>query len=493
VEGGIREEPVPGHECREPVLSKNEVFDLVRSGRMIENLVGKPQDIEWAISAEGEIAILQSRDIRLSAGSRQAVDLARGEIILSGGVCASPGRSIGKVKLVHSMRDLEGWDQNKAWPEIMVLRQSFVDAAGRLPEFEGAIVDLGNPADHLSCVAREYSLPMLTGAGKATRMLQDGQWIVLDADRALILKAPEDIWADAATGLRRTVASPAGRKHGVTGTSPEATELRRMIEPLNLTDAYGPTFSIRECRSLHDIIRFTHEMAVLAMFQTGDSVLENAGMLVRVLRDGLPLHFLLIDLGEGITAGRTEFKIRESDIQSTPLLALLEGIKTPGLRWNQPAPVPGISGLLSRAMLDSRSARPVGEQNYALITRDYLNLNARVDFHFAMVDSICCTQPRENYIRFRFKGGGTIPIQRERRARFVAEVLREHDFFTDQRSDLVTASITEMQREDIEARLVMLGRLMGFSRLLDAAMRDDAVPGTVAKAFMDGDYGLAGL
>ncbi|HZD43759.1 MAG TPA: hypothetical protein VE134_06835, partial [Methanomicrobiales archaeon] len=84
-------------------------------------------------------------------------------------------------------------------------------------------------------------------------------------------------------------------------------------------------------------------------------------------------------------------------------------------------------------------------------------------------------------------------VQRERRARFVAEVLEAHNFFADQRGDLVTAFIMETQREEIQERLVMIGRLLGFSRLLDAAMQDDTVPPRVARAFLDGDYALESM
>jgi pyruvate,water dikinase len=231
-------------------------------------------------------------------------------------------------------------------------------------------------------------------------------------------------------------------------------------------------------------------MAVLAMFEAGDEVLDDAEVLVRRLEGSVPLHFLIIDLGGGIAPDRNGFRVPLADVLSVPLQALWKGIATPGLRWSTPPPMPGISGLVSRAMLDGGSARPVGQQNYALITRDYLNLNARVDFHFTMVDAVCGTNPRENYIRFRFKGGGTSLIQRERRARFISSVLESYNFFTDQRSDLVTASILETEQEEIEERLVMVGRLLGFSRLLDATMGDDDMPEKIARAFLEGDYGL---
>jgi pyruvate,water dikinase len=490
IEGGTEERELSENERNLPVLSEDQIGSLVRLSRRIESLIGRPQDIEWAISQEGEILVLQSRGIRLPLRSRHAAEAARGEVLLRGGVCASPGRCVGKVKVVHSTRDFEAWQNSARKPGILVLPQSMPDAAGLIPDFEGVVVDLGNPADHLAVVAREYSRPMLTGAGKATQALRDGQWVILDADMGMILKAPEEVWAaaqldNAASESRRAKRSGPSR--------PEITRLRQLIEPLNLTDAYGPTFSIQECRSLHDLIRYTHEMAVLAMFQTGDDIVESAEILIRRLDGAVPLHFLIIDLGGGIAPGSKTFKIRLEDILSVPMLALWRGVLTPGLRWHLPPPVAGVSGLLSRSILDAGSARPIGQQNYALITRDYLNLNARVDYHFAMVDAVCGMNPRENHIRFRFKGGGTMAVQRERRALFISEVLEANDFFVDQRGDLVTATILETQQSETEDRLVMLGRLLGFSRLLDATMRDETVHRKVARAFMDGDWALNSL
>jgi len=491
--GGIVELPVPEHEQPDPTLTGEELSSLVHLGRMIEDLLGKPQDIEWAISDDGTPRILQSREMRFSSKGRRAPRVS-GEVILRGGVCASPGRGIGRVRLIHSNHNPERADAESSGPEVMVLRQSFVDAAALLPFFEGAVVELGNPADHLSCIAREYSIPMITGAGKASRCLKEGEWVVIDAEKTEILRAPEEVWSRAISGRER---KSVFRKSG-DGNAPEerlkapprSSRLRELIEPLNLTDSYGPTFSAVECRSLHDLIRFTHEMAVLSMFRLGDKVIEDAEALVHVLSGGTPFCFLIIDLGGGLTPKTHGMKISPADLVSAPMLAMLRGMKTRGLRWNKPPPATNITGLLSRSLLDGACARPVGQQNYALISRDYLNLNARVDYHFTMVDSICGMSARDNYIRFRFKGGGTTQVQRERRARFIAEVLEKNNFFTDQRGDLVTGTILEMEKEDIEERLMMLGRLMGFSRLLDASMVDDSMPGKMARAFRDGDFGL---
>ena len=75
----------------------------------------------------------------------------------------------------------------------------------------------------------------------------------------------------------------------------------------------------------------------------------------------------------------------------------------------------------------------------------------------------------------------------------MSEILKAFGFFTDRRGDMVTGTLAEPTRTEAQERLVMLGRLLGFTRLLDAAMVDDEMPGRVARAFLEGDYALEGL
>lgn len=474
--GGLRRESVPRSERRAPVLDEAQVAALAHWGRFGEALFGAPQDMEWAIGEDGELFLLQSRPIRLQGKAVREAARLRGDVLLSNGVSASPGRGCGWARIVSSRQDLDL--PLPDGPVVLVLSQSMVDAARFVPELEGVVVELGNPTDHLSCVAREYGVPMITGAQGATQGVREGDLVILDASEHLVVRAPEGLAADLPRKRRRRARE--------LRLSPLAEELREILVPLNLTDAYGPTFSIMECRSLHDIVRFVHEKALINLFQTEDAVAEMAGGLVRWLTD-VPLHFLVIDLGGGLhsEAGR---KISLSDVKCAPLLALCEGMNSPGLRWRQAPENASLSGLVSNALLAGRGERPVGTQNYALIAQDYLNLNARVDFHFAMIDSVCGPAATENYIRFRFKGGGTALVQRERRAMFIEIILKRHGFFTDRRGDLLTASATELGTEQARENLLMLGRLLGFSRLMDAAMTEEDAPQRVAEAFLRGDW-----
>ena len=105
-----------------------------------------------------------------------------------------------------------------------------------------------------------------------------------------------------------------------------------------------------------------------------------------------------------------------------------------------------------------------------------------------MIDSVCGIDGSSNYIRFRFKGGGTSAIQRRRRVQCIAEILESSGFACDATDDLVTADLKGVPQQIIEEKLSLLGRLLGFTRLLDAAMRSDKTTGLAAEAFLAGNY-----
>jgi pyruvate,water dikinase len=65
-EGGARPEPVPDDLRRAPTLDDASAAELVRLGVRIEQLYGRPMDIEWTLS-DGKLAIVQARPITAAA------------------------------------------------------------------------------------------------------------------------------------------------------------------------------------------------------------------------------------------------------------------------------------------------------------------------------------------------------------------------------------------------------------------------------------------
>jgi pyruvate,water dikinase len=455
--------------------------------------------------------ILQARPLHLAASKGRRIRLPLVTEPLVSGTCASSGKAVGRVRCIHSTTELKHFGISRggsshSGPSVLVLPQSIVEAARLIQNCVGVIIEVGNPTDHLSCIAREYGVPMITGADSALSCLNDGQWIMLDADQGVVVDAPESVQIAAAQAHSerqqqqasqnqpdREQQKPARQR----SISPQRQKLRELVVPLNLTDAYGPTFSLQECKSIHDIVRYTHEMAVLAMFNVGDLIMEEAGGLLRPLEIGVPFDFLVIDVGGGIRQD-TSKSLRKrlavhkplgmDDILSIPLKAFCEGLLTPGLSWHSGPDLDALSDIFSRTLLDARTARPAGSYNYALAARDYLNLNARVEFHFAMLDAICGRDSHANYIRFRFKGGGAGFQRGRRRAIFLRHVLESNAFYTTVADDLITASLVGASKEVVYERLVMLGRLMGFSRFLDGVMTDHSTPLKLAEAFLAGRF-----
>jgi pyruvate,water dikinase len=76
----------------------------------------------------------------------------------------------------------------------------------------------------------------------------------------------------------------------------------------------------------------------------------------------------------------------------------------------------------------------------------------------------------ENYIQFRFKGGGGTPDKKMWRLAMVERVLRDFGFRVMIREDMLEAGCKRMEREANELRLTILGYLLGRTPLLDMAL-----------------------
>jgi pyruvate,water dikinase len=122
------------------------------------------------------------------------------------------------------------------------------------------------------------------------------------------------------------------------------------------------------------------------------------------------------------------------------------------------------------------------------VAPDYINLNARLAYHFAMVDAFVSPVPENNFVNFRFRGGGAGPERRDLRARFIAEVLHRSGFGVDSRGDLVTAWLRRYPRRVSEEGLSTLGALLGCARQLDMLISDEATVRHFVECFAAGDY-----
>ena len=119
---------------------------------------------------------------------------------------------------------------------------------------------------------------------------------------------------------------------------------------------------------------------------------------------------------------------------------------------------------------------------------EYIILNARWANRFSLVDASLSDSPSNNYIAFRFGGGGSRRPRRTLRACFLEACLDHNGFVVDRRGDLVNAWFKRARAEDTENNLDMLGRLMACSCQLDMYMTGREAMRWYVEQFLTGNY-----
>jgi hypothetical protein len=258
----------------------------------------------------------------------------------------------------------------------------------------------------------------------------------------------------------------------------EYRTLRRMLRfimPLNLVNPEADDFTPQGCRSFHDIIHFCHEKSVdeLAHFQERHP--ELGSIRTRKMRLPIPMDIRVLDIGGGLSSGDDE-EPAESQVKSEPFSAFLRGLLDPRAQQLD-LPALGFRDILSgmpRTMgLLATPAETLGE-NLAIISHDYLNLSLRLGYHFSVIDAHLGVDGHRNYLYFRFVGGLADQERRNRRAKFICDILKALDFKVSVKADLVIGRIKLAQISLLRSALVVLGALTSFSRQRDTGLYSDA-------------------
>lgn len=484
--GKDKAETVPVEEDQREALSLDDqsARTLAGWGVKIEKHYKEPQDIEWCMDREGKLFILQARPLQSEEKNgekpeKQASEEVDNAVLVSGAERACSGVGAGKVYRVESESDLEDLPDGA----VMVARTASPQYASAMGKISAAVIDLGSTAGHFSSVAREFGVPTLVNTGSATEDLSQGREVTVHAEKRLVYD-----------GIIDSIRENSPRRKDLLSDSPFFRKMRYIIDfisPLKLVDPRSETFVPHECRSLHDIIRFGHEKAIEEMFHVGDKRIRKIGGSKKLLSQ-IPALFYVIDVGGGLeeeSADKEEISM--DGVKSIPMKALFKGLTHPNIKWGefthfdwQQFDKVAVTG----AFVGPESAVFA---SYAVLSENYLNLNMRFGYHFVIVDTICGDEAEDNYILFRFAGGGADFRQRALRADFLNGVLERLGFEVEKKGDLVDAQLKGEQRSALKRKLDMVGRLMGATRLLDMYLKDSSTAEGYIEDFMKGRYHFA--
>ncbi len=200
-------------EAQAPVLTPEELQELLELAFRVEDHYGAPQDMEWAI-ADGKLYLIQTRPITTRMptmalpvmappSERSADTAARPEAKgadfphagpsgagvpeakeLLRGMGASPGVAVGRVRVLTSPQEgdklLNG--------EILVAHTTSPDWVPLMRRAAATVTDTGGMTSHAAIVSRELGMPCVVGTRLATQRLRDGEVITVDATRGIILQ-----------------------------------------------------------------------------------------------------------------------------------------------------------------------------------------------------------------------------------------------------------------------------------------------------------------
>ncbi|MFH1020018.1 MAG: PEP/pyruvate-binding domain-containing protein [Pseudomonadota bacterium] len=451
-------------------LTPEEIRRLAEQALLLEKAFDGPQDIEWALGKE--LVILQSRPFSLPVKplplpSEIAAELQASEPIMEGrGQIAQLGIGAGLVVHVNQETDPEQFPMGA----VAVARFPDPRLSPIVWKASAIITDIGGPTGHLATIAREYRTPALFGTGEATSLLPEGEEVTIDVEN-------KKVYRGIIHGLLRLQST----EDSAYRSSPELRTLRKLlrwIAPLTLADPASAGFLPENCRTFHDILRFSHEKAIDGLIHFHAEYPGRTGLPSYQVRLPAPLKLRVIDLGTGIKGDlpRSGEELPLARLNCRPLTALLSGFFSEAAQVKEPVPL-GLREILSGigkplVVLANPSSYP--GDNLAIIADNYCNLCLRLGYHFNVVDAFFSPEPDNNYVYFRFVGGIANQTKRKRRARLISAILTGLYFKVERTGDLVIAKARNLDAQRMEMVLTRLGELISFTRQLDVQMRDEA-------------------
>jgi pyruvate, water dikinase len=157
----------------QPCLSEAQAIELGQILRRVEDVMGMPVEIEWALDDKG-FKLLQGRPLHL-APTPAPDDIWLRHPGLTGQP-AGVGWGSGRGRVVNCECELS----LVAPGDILITRVAGPALSQILPRVAGVVAELGGSTSHLASLARERGIPMVLGVLDATLRIPDGVQVAVD-------------------------------------------------------------------------------------------------------------------------------------------------------------------------------------------------------------------------------------------------------------------------------------------------------------------------
>ena len=172
--------PLAPLEQTQQKLGDEDIFELVKLGRKLEDHYQFPQDIEWAKEGD-KLFIVQTRPVTTIKEGAEAKSEISAPILLSGD-SASPGLASGPVRIVHAASEIDQVEEG----DILVAEMTTPDFVPAMRRAVAIVAERGGRTAHAAIVSRELGIPCVVGVEGAMTDLADRQVITVDGSRGKI-------------------------------------------------------------------------------------------------------------------------------------------------------------------------------------------------------------------------------------------------------------------------------------------------------------------
>ncbi|MEM2849903.1 MAG: phosphoenolpyruvate synthase, partial [Candidatus Bathyarchaeia archaeon] len=184
---------IPPERRHIPCLTDEEIVELAKLAKHIEEHYGKPQDIEFAIDRDipfpENVFIVQSRPE--TVWSFKAEEKPAGEasapieklVPILKGLPASPGMYAGKVKVALDHQEAAKVMEKG---DVLVTKMTNPDWVPYMRMAGAIVTDDGGMTCHAAIVSRELGIPCIVGSKEATKVLKSGSYYTIDATSGIV-------------------------------------------------------------------------------------------------------------------------------------------------------------------------------------------------------------------------------------------------------------------------------------------------------------------
>ncbi|MCP4633723.1 MAG: hypothetical protein GY855_12415 [candidate division Zixibacteria bacterium] len=461
-EGTMKVE-VPEVRRNELSLSHEQIRQLSEYAVIIEKHYDSPQDIEWAIDKDGNIFLLQTRPLHIvePRQTEEPPDISAYEVVAKGGTLISPGAGGGKVWHVLSSEDLPDIPEGA----VLVAPSSFPGIVTVMDKVSAIITEVGGVASHMATIAREYRIPTI-GGFKDTELLKANDEVTVDATNKVIYKGMKDELIKAL--------KPDFDQFDDINIFGILENVLKHLAPLNIISSRDENFLIKNCRTIHDILRFCHQKSMEEMFYGALDLEDKENYSLR-LKSDIPLNVNIIFVDQDYKKYEKNRIIDETEIASAPMVSLWKGIKEEG--WPSPPAPSDAKGFMSVLTTTMTQGNEDGfaENSFAILGKEYMMVSLRMGYHFTTIEALAAPEANKNYIKFQFKAGGAAIERRTRRIELIVNIMKKLGFENNSKGDFLDASISYIEAETVISKLYYLGRITMLTKQLDMALSNDSI------------------